>query len=317
MINNGQDPITKTLGISWNCTENVFTVTASPVSLEFQTTKRNVLRKVATIFDPLGFVCPYVIVAKILLQELWMRGYDWDNEIQDEIANKIGNWFKQLKRLRKVKILRCLRSPEPVKSNRIVTFVDASQQAYGAAVYIRCQYRNDAVTSRLGVPKEVISDRGTNVVDAVGKLKKIISQLDRPQLQNKTVELGVTWRFNPPAAPHFGGAHEVMVKAAKKAIYAVVGITDEELITVFAGVESWLNSRLLIYQSSDPRDDVPLTPNHFLHGEMRRQFAPESVETTTFHLRQRWRKVQDIISRVWRRWLKECVPSLNSRPKWT
>ena len=108
-----------------------------------------------------------------------------------------------------------------------------------------------------------------------------------------------------------------MVKAAKKAIYAVVGITDEGLITVFAGVESLLNSRQLIYQSSDPRDDVPLTPNHFLHGEMRRQFAPESVETTTFHLRQRWRKVPDIISRVWRRWLKECVLSLNSRPKWT
>ena len=96
---------------------------------------------------------------------------------------------------------------------------------------------------------------------AVGELKKLISQLDRQQLQNKTVELGVTWRFNPPAAPHFRGAHEVMVKAAKKAIYAVVGdrdVTDEELITVFAGVESLLNSRPLTYQSSDPRDDVPI-----------------------------------------------------------
>jgi len=50
---------------------------------------------VATIFDPLGFVCPYVIVAKILLQELWMRGYDWDDEVKDEIANKIGDWFER------------------------------------------------------------------------------------------------------------------------------------------------------------------------------------------------------------------------------
>ena len=37
------------------------------------------------------------------------------------------------------------------------------------------------------------------------------------------------------------------------------------------------------------------------------QFAPKSVETSTYHPRQRWRKVQD----------KECVPALNSRPKWT
>ena len=88
-----------------------------------------------------------------------------------------------------------------------------------------------------------------------------------------------------------------MVKAAKKAIYAVVGerdVNDEGLITVFAGVESLLNSRPLTYQSSDPRDDVPLTPNHFLHGQMGGQFAPESFETTPLHPR----KVQDIISRV-------------------
>ena len=28
-------------------------------------------------------------------------------------------------------------------------------------------------------------------------------------------------------------------------------------------------------------------------------------------------RLQDIITRVWRRCLKECVPALNSRPKWT
>lgn len=93
VIDSGQDPITKT-GISWNSTKDEFTVTASPVSPGFQTTKRNILRKIATIFDPLGFVCPYVVVVKILLQELWMRGYGWDDEVQDEIANKIEGWFE-------------------------------------------------------------------------------------------------------------------------------------------------------------------------------------------------------------------------------
>ena len=133
-------------------------------------------------------------------------------------------------------------------------------------------------TSRRGVPKEVISYRGTNFVCPVGELKKLVSQLDRQQLENKTVELGVTWRFNPPAAPHFGGAHEVMVKAAKKTIYAIAGdrdVIDEELITMFSGVESLLNSLPLTYPSSDTRDDVLLTPNHFLHGQMGGQFAPE------------------------------------------
>ncbi|PFX18078.1 EGF-like module-containing mucin-like hormone receptor-like 1 [Stylophora pistillata] len=100
-------------------------------------------------------------------------------------------------------------------------------------------------TSRRGVPKEVTSDRGTNFLGAEGELKKLVRRLDRKHLQNKTAELGVTCRFNPLAAPHFGGAHEIMVKAAKKATYATVGkrdVNDEELITVFAGVESLLNS---------------------------------------------------------------------------
>ena len=68
-----------------------------------------------------------------------MRSYDWDHEVLDEIAGKIGDWMEQLKSLQEVKIPRCLRHPKPVKSKGIVTFVDASQQAYGAAVYMRCE----------------------------------------------------------------------------------------------------------------------------------------------------------------------------------
>ena len=86
-----------------------------------------------------------------------MRGYSWDDEVQDEIANKIEGWFEHLKGLAEVKIPRCLRSSEPVKSKRIVTFVDASQQAYGAAVYMRCEYHNGAITSRLIAAKSKVA----------------------------------------------------------------------------------------------------------------------------------------------------------------
>ena len=62
-----------------------------------------------------------------------------------------------------------------------------------------------------------------------------------------------------------------MQSCTPPATYAAGGerdASDEELITAFAGVESPLNSRPLVYQSSDARDDVPLTPNRFLHGQM-------------------------------------------------
>ena len=173
--------------------------------------------------------------------------------------------------------------------------------------------------SRRGVPKEVVSDNGTNFVGAVNELKSLVSELDEDKIKAKTASKGVRWLFNPPAAPHFGGINEIMVKAAKKAIYAVVGnaeVNDEELMTVFTGAECLLNSRPLTYQSSDVRDIVPLTPNHFLYGQVGGQLAPEAVETTGFHPKQRWRKVQHLISLVWRRWLKEYLPTLIPRSKW-
>ena len=175
-------------------------------------------------------------------------------------------------------------------------------------------------TSRRGVPKEVVTDNGTNFVGAVNELKELMNQLDQERIKRKTSAQGVRWLFNPPAGPHFDGAHEILVKAAKKAIYSVLGssdVNDEELITIFTEAEELLNSRPLSYQSADVRDITPLTPNHFLLGQMGGQFAPESELSKEFHPRQRWRKVQHLVSLVWRRWLKECLPLLTVRPKWS
>lgn len=175
-------------------------------------------------------------------------------------------------------------------------------------------------TSRRGTPSAITSDNGTNFVGAVNELKELEKQLDKEKILRTTAHEGIKWVFNPPSAPHFGGVFECMVKAAKKALYAVLGtsdVTDEELITACAGVESLLNSRPLTYQSADPHDEVPLTPNHFLHGQMGGQFAPEDVDMQSFSPRKRWRKVQALISRVWSRWLEEYLPTLRARPKWT
>ena len=45
-------------------------------------------------------------------------------------------------------------------------------------------------------------------------------------------------------------------------------------MTAIIGAEGLIDSRPLTYQSTDPADDVPLTPNHFLHGQIGGQFAP-------------------------------------------
>ena len=89
-----------------------------------------------------------------------------------------------------------------------------------------------------------------------------------------------------------------------------------KLTTVFTGAEALINSRPLTYQSANPHDNTPLTPNHFLHGQAGGQFAPESVDTTSFSLKRRWRRLQELVRHFWRRWLQEWLPNLNARRKW-
>ena len=58
-----------------------------------------------------------------------------------------------------------------------------------------------------------------------------------------------------------------MIKVGKKAIYGVLGnadVSNEKLMTALTGAEALMNSRPLTYQSTNPADYVPLTPNHFL-----------------------------------------------------
>ena len=61
---------------------------------------------------------------------------------------------------------------------------------------------------------------------------------------------------------------------------------------------------------------MPLTPNHFLHGQIGGQFAPESVDEKDFNVKKRWRRIQELVKHFWQRWLREWLPRLNSRKKW-
>lgn len=110
-----------------------------------------------------------------------------------------------------------------------------------------------------------------------------------------------------------------MIKAAKKAIYAILNcadIMDEELLSAAVGAEGLINSRPLTYQSTHPTDLTPFTPNHFLHGQLGGKFAAETVNEVAFNPRKRWRRVQELVRHFCHRWLREWMPSLSGRKKW-
>ncbi|CAG5008036.1 unnamed protein product [Parnassius apollo] len=101
----------KVLGVQWDPTEDYFTYSVSPVNVEF--TKRSILSHVARIYDPLGWLSPFILLAKLLLQSLWRIGLSWNELIP---ANLRNDWvpfvsdlynIKSIKIPRKTVILRC------------------------------------------------------------------------------------------------------------------------------------------------------------------------------------------------------------------
>ena len=87
----------------------------------------------------------------------YSRGYDWDDVIQDDIVGRIEEWHKQIETPENVRVPRCLREPKEVVNKTIITFVEASLQAYGTVVYLQCVYNDGAVTSQLIASKSKVA----------------------------------------------------------------------------------------------------------------------------------------------------------------
>jgi hypothetical protein len=108
-------PKTKALGVIWSpgSDEFGFQSTCSFTDTKSQTlTKRFFLKKIASLFDPLGFLAPFCIQGKILMQQIWISGRDWDEEVNTKEAEEVREWFSELECLKTVTVPRCILGEE-------------------------------------------------------------------------------------------------------------------------------------------------------------------------------------------------------------
>ena len=155
------DKFVKVLGVNWNnktdellfnFTELVKHANTLPV------TKRSLLKISAKVFDPLGFLSPYVIRLKSMFQELCSEKVDWDKELNGIWLSKWNSFLSELEALNKVRIPRCyFNANSKPNSIQLHGFSDASKQAYAAVVYIRSSYNDGRVSVRLLCSKTRVS----------------------------------------------------------------------------------------------------------------------------------------------------------------
>ena len=106
------------------------------------------LRRTAAVYDPLGFLSPYVIRSKLLIQKAWLEARDWDELLPTPHQQELTKWFRELEDLELVKIPRCLKDPSlEVEELSIHTFSDASEKAFTAVVYARHVYGEGSITA--------------------------------------------------------------------------------------------------------------------------------------------------------------------------
>lgn len=131
------DESIKTLGLAWNPSADCFQYRVNLPAASSTNTKRNILSEVASLFDPLGFLAPVVIAAKIFLQALWAEGVAWDQPLPQHLATRWLEYRGALPLLNDLNIPRWLGFCQNNKNHQLHGFCDASESAYAAVIYLK------------------------------------------------------------------------------------------------------------------------------------------------------------------------------------
>ena len=129
----------KALGTSWNVKDDIlmFSNASSILTEKDPKTKRSLISLYSRVFDPMGLLTPFLMIPKLMFQELWTRGLDWDQPLDADIANSWETWKHELANADQIKVPRwLLRNLSSVDKVELHGFGGASERAYGTAVYI-------------------------------------------------------------------------------------------------------------------------------------------------------------------------------------
>ena len=79
-----QRELRKPLGVTWNKQDDTFVFAKNMKA--YSLTNRGILSAVSFIFDPLGFLAPFTLNSTLLIQLMWRKNLDWDDEAPQDIA---------------------------------------------------------------------------------------------------------------------------------------------------------------------------------------------------------------------------------------
>ncbi len=126
------------LGLHWDTQKDCLYVNVPHrlTNMNAVITKRTVLSTMSTVYDVFGFLAPYLITVKILMQVIWRLKVGWDIELQQPIKDAFLKWMAEMDNIKYLPIPRFMFPNRKNKKVSVHGFSDASEKAYGAVIYM-------------------------------------------------------------------------------------------------------------------------------------------------------------------------------------
>ena len=157
-------------------------------------------------------------------------------------------------------------------------------------------------------PKRIVSDNAAVFKTTATWIRKIRKS---EELQDFLAQQQITWQFNLPRSPWWGGLYERLIKEVKRTLYKTLGRTHLEYAQVEAvviDIERHLNNRPLRYVESETGEERVLTPNAIMWGQD--AYTVEDMELDGDEVSRSQVRLNEKRQHVWQRWKKEYVHGL-------
>ena len=141
----------RVLGVVWEPKQDNFSFSTSSnerfqqlVQSGERPSKRMLLSCVMAFFDPLGLLTSVTVLGRMLVQDIWRTGCEWDDRIDDVSFQKWMRWSKMIAGVKAFKLPRSYfgsAKAREIEDLQLHIFTDASEMAYGCVAYFRAIVR--------------------------------------------------------------------------------------------------------------------------------------------------------------------------------
>lgn len=155
-LQNAETPQFSVLGLKWSPVTDAFSYDFQTPTSHKPPTKRSVLSTIAQIYDPCGFLVPFIMLAKCFMQLIWTKGLSWDSPLPTDLQMQWCSFTENIKLISNISIPRPLNLCSTCKIE-LHGFCDASEVGYAAVTYLRCEQTNQSVSTKLLMAKSRVA----------------------------------------------------------------------------------------------------------------------------------------------------------------